>query len=275
MGEFLPYAGANSVQEVVVGVRFQHSRGLENVDRLMTVAKSELTEFNQFDLIYPLDISVDISRIGNNVSQVTPPNSASGFEFSRLGHDGKLEQAIRYARGVLTAHFAKYNGWENVLPTSLRYLKQLVLEKVDLKANPVTVISLRFIDTYTYTGDKDESCAQFLFKRNAPYIVANCFETKGAWHSNTGWFEAAPGGGKILNQLNIANRIAGENAVVTVDHDGTVDLKSPRKSLQEIDGDSVPETGLEGILNALHSGNKRILQNILLDDMLQRIGVVT
>lgn len=274
MGGFLPYAGANSVQEVIFGVHFQQPQGLGNIDQLMAATKTELPEFQQFNPIYLLDLGVDISSTGIGVSPVPQPSS-NGFEFSILGQDKKPERTVRYARGLFTVHFAKYNGWNNVLPASLRYVRELALGKVDLAANPVVAVSLRFIDTYTYTGDKNEACAQFLFKRNTSYIAAHCFETKGAWHSNIGWFDARLEDCKILNQLSIENRITDENAVVTADHNGVCQFRSPRESIPEIDGASASGAGLEGILNKLHAGNKLVLQSILLDDMLQRIGVAT
>lgn len=275
MGEFLPYAGANSVQEVIFGVHFQQPQWPGNVEQLMVVAKTELPEFNQFNPVHSLDIGVDTlhTSIGGLSVASSPSN---GFEFSLLvGHDKKPEQTVRYARGLLTAHFAKYSGWNNVLPASLRHLRKLVLGKSDLAANPVVAVSLRFIDTYTYAGDKNEACAQFLFKRDTPYIAARCFETKGAWHSNTGWFEAESGDDKILNQLSIGNQITDENAVVTVDHNGVCHLQTPRKSIPEIASASALGAGLEGILNKLHTGNKLVLQSLLLNDMLQRIGAAT
>ena len=273
MGEFLPYAGANSVQEVIFGVHFQQPQGLGNTDQLLTVAKTELPEFHQFNLTHSLDIGIDIPSSGIGTLSLAPP-PGNGFEFFLLGHDKKPEQIVRYTRGLFTAHFAKYSGWNNVLPASLRYVRKLVLGRLDLAANPIVAVSLRFIDTYTYTGDRNEACAQFLFKRNTPYIVAHCFETKGAWHSNIGWFEVGLEDDKILNQLNIENRITDGNVVVTADHNGVCQFRSPRKSIPEID-DSASGTGLEGILNKLHAGNKSVLQSILLDDMLQRIGVAT
>ena len=274
MGEFLPYAGANSVQEVIFGVHFQNPRGLEDIDQLIAVARTELPEFHQFNPIYPLDVGVDISSTGIGVLPVTQPSS-NGFEFSVLGQDKKPEQTVRYTRGLFTAHFTKYNGWNNVLPACLRYARKLVLGRLDLAANPVVAVSLRFIDTYTYTGDKNEACAQFLFKRDTSHIAAHCFATKGAWHSNIGWFETGLEDNRILNQLNIENRVTDENAVVTVDHNGVCHFQSPRESIPEIDGASVSEANLEGILNKLHAGNKLVLQSILLDDMLQRIGAAT
>ena len=274
MSEFLPYAGANSVQEVIAGIHFQRSLGLGNVDRFLATVKPELTEFHRFNPIRLQEISLNVSDLSPNEPQKNQPNPASGFEFISLGHDGKPERVIRYIPGNLTAHFTKYNGWKNILPASLRYLRELVLVRLDLETNPVAAISLRFIDKYTYTGNSDEACPQFLFRSNTSHIAAHCFRTRGAWHCNTGWFEEELEKWRTLNQLNIENRIIDGSAVVTIDHSGTCYLQSPRKSTAEIDSTSVPEAGFEGILNKLHARNKSILQGILQDDMLQRIGVM-
>lgn len=274
MGEFLPYAGTNSVQEVVAGIHFQQSQERESAKDLIDAVKPELTEFQQFNPIHAVGLLMDMSSSGDGWLHLTPPGSPSGFEFSRVGHDGTPEQTIRYARGDLTARFTKYSGWENVLSASLRYLRGVVLEKkTDLDQKPVTSISLSFVDTYTYTGNRDESCAQLLFKSNAPHIAPHCFEAKGRWYSNTGWLETEMESGQTKNQLYIENRIAGESAVISIQHNGVFTLLSPRTSIPEIDSVEDPEAGLEEILNRLHAGNKSVLRSILLDDMLQRIGV--
>lgn len=270
MGEFLPYAGANSVQEAIIGVHFQNEWGLGPIPKFIESLKPHLPEFTRAQPIQVAEISIDASNQNAMPSQGRAQYQQVGFEFSRVASDGSQEQAIRYMPGLLTAHFSKYRSWESALSASLRHMTSLILPALDLKMNPINAISLRYIDKYTYTGDSAEAHAGLLFNPDNRHISEQCFSAGSSWHCHTGWFEEEQGYSKTLNQLNVSSQIINESAVVTIDHNEVCRLHTPRKTAQEL---VEKRPGLQPVLEELHTKNKLLLQDILLDDMLQRIGL--
>lgn len=270
MGEFLPYAGANSIQEAVIGAHFQNEWSLGNLPEFIEGLKSRLPEFPRAKPIHVAEISIDASNQNAMPSQGGTQYQAVGFEFSRVAADGSQEQAIRYMPGFLTTHFLKYRSWKSALSVSLRHTAGLILPALDLKKNPISAISLRYIDKYTYTGDSEEAHAGLLFNPDNRHIAKQCFSAGASWHCHTGWFEEDQGYSKTLNQLNVSGQIINENAVVTIDHNEVCYLHTPRKTVRELVN---MKPGLRPVLEELHTKNKLLLQNILLDGMLKRIGL--
>lgn len=270
MGEFLPYAGANSVQEAIIGVHLKNEWALGDPLKFIEEVKPHLPEFPRAKPIQVAKISIDATNQNVVSSQGEAQYRPVGFEFSCVAPDGSQEQAIRYMPGLLTIHFSKYKSWESVLSASRRHLAEFFLPSLNLKTNPIRAISLRYIDKYTYTGDSEEARAGLLFKPNNRYISEQCFEVGPSWHCHTGWFEEESGHSKTLNQLNASGQVVNESAVVTIDHNEVCYLHELRKTIEDLVN---TRPNFESTLESLHRKNKLLLQNILLDDMLRRIGL--
>ena len=214
-----------------------------------------------------------------NPPQQAPPTSVTtglvGFQFSRIQLNGQPSRILSLANNVLSVSFMDYEGWPTVRQDIERYVTPAVAN-LPLIDNPVMAYSLRFIDRYNYHGDHSEADAGQLFRKGSPYIAPQVFEAGATWHCNTGWFDTrvGTGGDRILHNVNIASRPLDMTSAVTVDHNATVQLESPRHSSDALFAPA-PEEALRLLdtLNVLHDQNKNVLRDALLPEMLGKIGL--
>ena len=218
------------------------------------------------------EVKVDVS----DPSSPTPSihvDKLSGFELSRPQGDGAPASILRLSRDVLQVSFLAYTKWEDVARDSVSYVRSAVA-RVPLAEVPVQAFGLRYVDRFTFDGRLDQACAELLFKPAAAYLARSCFESGPLWHCNLGWFEDRSEDERVLNQFNVLSTTIDDVPSVTIDHDATWQLRTPRQSVDSLflqnDGGARP---LTDALDDLHDGNKKVIRAVLLDNMLEKIGL--
>lgn len=270
MGSYLPYSGNHSIQEAVVAIHFRGTFDSEAVGRAQSNAQDELKD------VFPRSGAIHQLRVNQTgqgvVVQESGPPRLAGFELSKVKPDAKPARVLRFVESMLTVNFLEYQDWESALDDSLRYIRT-TLSPLTLVENPVMAFSLRYIDRYTFDGPPDEPRAEMLLRKGCVYIAERCFEGGALWHCHSGWFEPYNTGDRILNQLNVGSAIVDQAPTVTVDHNAICQLATPRQTIESLFQSSEKVAGLEKVLNNLHRQNGTILRDMLVPDMLQRIGM--
>lgn len=275
MGEYLPYSGEHSIQEVVVAVHFPAEFPPEVVERSYHAAEADFEgEFSQFNAIHRHlhNVKVNISTQRILSPQVPSQPVFVGFEFLKLKPDAKPARVLRFHENVLSLHFLEYESWDMTLEITLKYLKT-VLSLLTLTENPVVAFSLQYVDRYTYDGPQNESRAEMLLQENSAYISTRCFDSKSLWHCNSGWFESFESG-PILHQLNIGSGLIDQVSTITINHNATCQLEISRQSVGAIfQPDARGKNDIKSSFDLLHQRNKEIIKDIILPDMLAKIGM--
>ena len=271
MGEYLPYSGTNSIQEAVVGIHFPGMVSSDAVRQARDTAQAELNDvFPHLNETRMQEVKIEPERLA---PQPGTPRLA-GFELSKVRADAKPARILRFMENMLTVNFLEYQNWQTALEDSLKYIRT-VLSPVMLVTNPVVAFSLRYIDRYTFDGSHDEPRAGTLLRKGNEYMASRCFEVGPLWHCHSGWFESLDAGDSILNQLNVGSAIVDGVSTVTIDHNAICQLRAPRQTIESIfQPPSGESTGLENVLDFLHDRNSTILKNMLLPEMLERIGLL-
>ena len=271
--EYLPYSGTNSIQEAVVALHFRESVSSEVVRRAQHTAQTELkSAFPHFKEVHQVQ---EIKVNPGGFSAEPGPVRLAGFECSKIRADTKPARVLRFLDDMLTVNFLEYQDWQTTLQCSLKYIG-IVLASVPLETNPVQAFSLRYIDRYTFNGPPHKSSTRKLFRDGTAYIVPRCFSVGPLWHCNSGWFEERDEGNRILNQLNVSSTMVDSVATSTVDHNAVWQLRVPRQTTESLFGPSSGEkTSCKGALTLLHEHNVQILRDMLLPDMLKKIGMQT
>ena len=268
MGRYLPYSETHSIQEVVVAIHFRGLFGQEEIRRAQSRAQADLMQ------VFPRSEPIQLQQLQLNQGVVGPQQTRlAGFELSKVKPDAKFARVLRFAENSLTVNFLEYQNWDSTLQDSLAHIRT-VLTSLSLLDNPVVAFSLRYIDRYTFDGPQDEPRAEMLLRRGSEFIAERCFSAGPLWHCNSGWFEPRDTGDRILNQLNIGSAIVDQAPTVTVDHNAICQLKAPRQMVASLfQPSSGEDTGLENVLNVLHDQNGTILSDMLVPEMLERIGM--
>lgn len=276
MGQYLPYAGTDSIQEAVIALHFLEGLG---PDVLRTAQNAAQTGLKDTFSDPPQTIAVQEVRVtitGKEEGLSTSPQSFAGFEFVQAGTDSGPIQVLRLQREALSVHYRRYPGWSAFLSNSLRYV-DLLLSSITFEQTPVHAFSLRYRDRYNFhTDGAGVPDAHTLFRDNSAYLSASSFRHGPWWHCHTGWFEPLGKTGRILHQIRVNSARVDEVPTATIDHSAQCRLRTPRQTVKSVfqkpTGDSL---GVEAVLNTLHDRNKGILVDMLLPSMAQKIGLTT
>ena len=274
MARYLPFAGGHSIQEATVSVQFQTPLPAHLVDLMQGgILETHQEAFPRVREIHGGEVMIDVSDPSPAPSiQVA---KLTGFELSRPQGDGAPAKILRLARDVLQVSFLEYTKWQNVVGESVSYVRSAIA-RVPLAEMPVRGFGLRYVDRFTFDGRLDQAGAELLFKPEAAYLAQSCFESGALWHCNLGWFEDRNEEERVLNQLNVLSTTIDDVPTVTIDHDATWQLRTPRQSADSLfRNDGGTRTPLADALDDLHDGNKKVIRAVLLDDMLEKIGLAT
>ena len=275
MVEYLPFQGKHSIQEAQISLLFLGRFERHDIESTRASTEAELRDL--------LPISAEV-RGGSFQIDITNPSSPSpvgsmsselvGFRFSQVQGNGQQARVLQLTENVLSASVMDYESWPEARDHVSRCFVS-VLRSLPLSRTPVTGFSLRFIDRFTFSGRPGEAKAGSLFVKENPHITAHVFESGPTWHCNTGWFDTTIGaqGDRVLHNLNVSSQPIDLFSAVVIDHNATVHLEAPRQSMAALWGPPIGELALVDTLNILHDQNKKILREILLPEMLSRIGM--
>ena len=273
MSEYLPYAGNHSIQEAIIGVHFQSAIDPSTARRIFNHVRIELKD----QLPQNNEIHQQQIVIGQGNHKISAQNSQrplfAGFEMIKLKGDGKPGQVLRLLGKDLSVNFLEYHRWEKTISASMKYLKA-VLDSLDLTENPAASYSLRYVDQYTYNDDPQNAYAELLFRTGSAFLTPQSFNAGHLWHCNSGWFEKYMNESRILNQINIGSQITKGVGTVTLDHNAVCQFSALRKSVDHVFGAHENDgTSISEVLNYLHAKNHAAIKDLLVDEMLERIGI--
>ena len=276
MAEYLPFQNKHSIQEAQIGIQFLGQFDRQSIETTRGLAQAELSE------MLPRTGEV---RGGSLRIDMTDPTSPSplgsmqsdlvGFLFSKVQGNGQAARVLQLADNALSISFLDYDSWRAARIDALRYLRP-VLTSLPLNQNPAVAFSLRFIDRYTFSGNPGDARADLLFVKETPYIAPQTFAAGPTWHCNTGWFDTQieEENDRILHNLNVASSLVDLSSTVTINHHTIRYLSSPRHSAEVMLESDNRAISMVDALDDLHELNKNILKNLLVPEMLTRIGVV-
>lgn len=277
MGEYLPYASNHSIQEAVVAVHFRGPASPETVERARNSAGEALKRELPLSMTHHglPPIQLEQTAGGLSVAAAGGAAHAAGFERKKLKGDGNPARVLRLLNDILSVNFLEYKDWRTTSSDSLHYIEK-VLSAVDLSGNPVSAISLRYLNRYTFDGAAGDSHAELLLRKETSHIAARCFGAGPLWHSNSGWFEPFEGDYRILNQLNAGSAEHGGVSGIAIDHNIICLFQAPYLTLESLFG-RVSATGVSiaDRLALMHTKNTAVLKDILQPEMAERIGLTT
>ena len=271
MGKYLPYSGEHSIQEAVIATHFLRAFDPQTVARAQDSVQADLKG------VFPLSNQIHQApeiRINRDLltQELETTARLAGFEFSKVKADAKPARALRLLGEVLTVNFPEYNGWKTTLEESLKYIR-VVLSALTLAENPIIAFSLKYMDRYTFDGPIDAPRADMLFRKGNSYLTPYCFQTGPLWHCHSGWFEIH-GDNRILNQFNVESTVVDQIPMVSIDHSAVYQLAAPRQTAETLfQPPSDADAGIENALEHMHGQNGSILRDVLISEMLERIGM--
>lgn len=274
MAEYLPFQGKHSIQEAQINILFLGPFDQQSIQLTRGFVQAELSvELPRSAEVLGGSLRIDITNPSSPSPMGQMQSNVEGFQFSKAQPNGQPARVLQLANNTLSISFMDYESWGAAKCDALRYLRP-VLISLPLEQIPAVAIGLRFIDRYTFSGNPDDARPDLLLMRKNPHITPHTFDSGATWHCNTGWFEnPIEEGDRVLHNLNASSSLVNLSSTVTIDHNATRHLGSLRYSMDTLSTPAGGMISLTDALESLHDRNKEILAQVLLPEMLGKIGI--
>ena len=208
------------------------------------------------------EIRMEVGPGGNNSIRQLP----SGLQLSRFRPNGALEWMINIGAPAISFHCLDYTRWDHVWPEMKEYIR-VVFHEMGAASVSISAVGLKYVDRFIWSGDTTKYDAKQLFRAETDLLNSRSFGAGPRWHCHSGWFDASPETGEILNQLNVDSGhgiLDGDaSIIVNIDHTQTLRRQMEHRLDQYakiVGQDNVP---LDALMKKLHDGNKVALLNLL------------
>lgn len=192
---------------------------------------------------------------------------APGVVFAFVRPDASPSWSMTVAGNRIDVECFLYSRWDRVWKDACEYFvkvfKVLSETQTDLS---IGAVDLTVKDVFV-TDDQSYLLGHLL--NRSPRLPDFIFTTPQAWHANSGWFEEDANWGKILNNLNCDVSPAQGRTFFNFSHFQQIVLKRH----QSIKSEESARGFLDEAMNFLHLSNKRLISELLKDDMADRIGL--
>jgi uncharacterized protein (TIGR04255 family) len=271
---FEPVNNAHAIVEMVLFCQFEPELDELTISRLMeleddTDLNNERTKFQ---------------KIQGNQLQMGAPGITSfqiksvGIEMRRMGPNGEPEWILRTGPHAISVHCLDYTRWDDVGAQARAFL-QKVLHKIGATESTLAGLGLKYVDRFSYRGSDEQYDPALLFRQDTTLLHKRAFESKMRWHCHSGWFERLKDLEKeeleCLNQVNVDAAFltvsGARRHMTTIDHNAVVRGLNVENLAAFLASDKDEDALLIRLTEALHLVNKRVLIDLLADEMATRI----
>jgi uncharacterized protein (TIGR04255 family) len=266
---FRPLGERHAIQEVVFILNFARPIDALEMDRFSSshdLWKAELPKS-----LRPEVFQVFVGHGGpNGMPPPPPPASIAPSIFQSFRRDGGLEWQMQANQNWLAVNCLSYSRWDAVSKQSLNLLERGV-EAFQSEGLPVVSITLQYIDTFVWEGAFSDYDTKGLLNSDSKLLPKEFGPHGPAWHYHSGAFdmsEAQNSGRRLMRRIHIDSQIEGLTSVTRMDISLTSDFLDDTGGLKVVATDQInPE------MEWLHGENKKLLSEIISQDMQQRVSL--
>jgi uncharacterized protein (TIGR04255 family) len=268
-GRFEPIHEAHAIEQVAFVLQFDRPLNDAQISMAIKIAEGFKEDLPGLSAIQELAFA--ISPMG-----AIPPNSiAGGAVFYRSKPDGSREKELLIERSSIAFKTSFYTQWDSIWGQARQYLSPVA----KLYASHVRLlgISLNYSDKFIWHGDLAKCKPNMLLREQSKYLCSHIFDVTDLWHSHTGAFLQADSKTRRLLNLNIdilneSNIVAGDKRIIAITSVLTDFLNQPGYEASNVQGDDVFEL-IDSHMESMHVFGKKILAEILTDEMAKRIAL--
>lgn len=230
------------------------------------VEPAALNEATQTDPGWKADLpaltSLPAVTLANGVQAIEVP----GIQSAIVRPNGTPIWALRLHGVDLTVECSTYTRWADIWGKARGYLER-AFALVKRHQPDVHILEVNLAVADAFVTDDHDYLANELFRAGG-FLGDGFLSRGGSWHCNTGWFDEEPV--RVLHALNIQ---------ATGRRDGAGKPKGPyRFTVMHSQrasnlGDFPFEKVSPLVSDVLHENNKSVLQSVVSDEMLKRIGL--
>ncbi|WP_343683937.1 hypothetical protein [Asticcacaulis sp.] len=192
------------------------------------------------------------------------------LDASMLRADGTAIWNLRVSGYEAVVTCTRYSRWQKTWGQA-RQLILFVAETMKRRQTDVFLSNLALTVTDRFLASDQKYQLSDLFKIN-DFVPQFAYKRGPKWHCHTGWFEA-PGGFEVLNHLNIDARYDPEASSFDSDGSTLSILHRQQANIKALGETASLTTTLDQTMQELHIQNKRVLECLLKEEVLNMIGL--
>ena len=267
---FIPANEAHAVVETVFFFEFEKKLIKDSVVSNVLAERLQ-PKLPKFESTPSFEINFDVAS-----GTVNPKSVAGSFAFmSEVGADDLPAWVIRINDEQVSIHCTDYTRWDNISEEAFGFLREIFKSaESDIK---IMSVGLKVLDRFKYVGDKKEYNLSSLFSVDTKLVPELIFESSDRWHATSGWFPQTETKEPLLNQLHLASAGAmtteGEMTFVSVDHTLVLRKREEGNSQPLATANEESISYLRSIYKTLHFDNKKLLVNLLTQEMTETLNL--
>jgi uncharacterized protein (TIGR04255 family) len=265
-----PFAGNNSIQNVVFALEWADELTTSDLAGILalhsdpggTVLRKTFPQAqSQRMVMINLNADTGVQTAG------TGTNEIGGVNFTRQSptNIGATSRALNVSKTNCLAIVSDYSRWGAVWK-EVREWFSLLAPKLAVTRG-ITTFGLQYTDVFLWKASPSTFSLSELFSEHSDYLPTNAFKASGLWHSHHGYFvnRDAPIKHDLLENINVnvLDNSGARSIQIITSHKAI--LASPVWTVDEV------MSTLDHVMPDLHSRNKLLLDNLLLDGIKQKI----
>lgn len=260
LDKLFPFAGNNAIETAAIALSWNGPRD----DRLFAPfleqeAKLRAQGYSDPEVIRAFEVAFNQAGLDSRASV------KAGYTFiKKNAYNAPLrEVTLRDNQFLFTVR--DYGRWEQFLADAEMVLAPM-LELLKKYEKEITLVSLQYQDKFLWR-DIENAFPVHLALKDSGFIPLDKFADSHQWHSNQGFFVSSTN--DLPHRLdNINLTLALENNILTL---GvlTVHQYGPLSLF----GEELTSMTLKPMLEAAHAANKGYIQDLLADELCQKIGL--
>jgi uncharacterized protein (TIGR04255 family) len=279
---FRPVNDAHAIAEVIFYCVFSPEFDNSVINRLITLKDIEEIKsfFPKQNLIKATSQNINFDSLENTRLRV----SDIGVDLQSINRDGTISWMLRTTPDTISVHCFDYTRWNEIWEQARNFL-HIAFKQIGVSSNFLSSVGLKYLDRFEFIGNPSEYNSELLLKRS-DYLHSKAFSSGERWHCSTGWFNQLNEQNnsenfkfECLNQLDIVSgygQVSGTKRImVTISHNQVISLLDSNNDIDVLsfggDAPSQKDSLLNKTFSELHQHNKKLLQNILTDDMGKKI----
>lgn len=265
-----PYTDKHGIKSVVFALELVGAISAETLvaikdgDAGATLKKSLPRVQEQRSIV--LNFPMAPSGFNPGVDQTTQP--LTGLQYDLIKPDGSTEWAVSIQQSMILITCGNYERWKAISEKAREFLKTIVPYLGEIV---VATVGLQYVDEFYSTVPKEQFKLSGLFSSTSRYIPQNIVGCNGPCHSHHGFFDTLEQPlARILNNINV--NVLEETAAFRIEVVGAHRcMLRTQIGLNDI-ALLQPEGTIGAVWEKLHTHNKKIIGDMLIDEVKQAIN---
>lgn len=270
-GKLIPYNNnQHSISEAVFSIILSNKIiNPKRFEKLILDNETFKNEFQSFKVLEGVQVQIS-GDINAQLQSEFKKTGDDGFQFEGF-KNGKLEWLIRYQPNqagpfiVLSVHCLNYPGWDKFYPKCISFINAISEVDNGIFANG---FSLNYVDQFDWMDESFPPMTS-IFKTESKYIPKVLFENKDVWNIVSNYQKAIEIDKKILENVNIGIQKIASKFNIYLLHNIFYFFEEPR-NLKDVCRE---EERIKSEASIIHDLNKEFMKDILVGEILNRIGI--